>query len=108
MQPEVRLWLLKIPNALNSLEFLDSPTQYRRHVHARAIDRFSACMPQPGRSDGDQAGRHGVAITLAERFVERVIGSIRRECLDNIRDLYSEPRCEIVSFVRARHRGIAL
>jgi hypothetical protein len=41
------LWLLKIPNAPKSLEFLDSPTQYRRHVHARAIDRFSACMPIP-------------------------------------------------------------
>jgi hypothetical protein len=42
-----RLWLLRIPNAPKSLEFLDSPTQYRRHVHARAIDRFSACMPIP-------------------------------------------------------------
>jgi hypothetical protein len=41
------LWLLKIPNAPKSLEFLDSPTQYRRHVHARTIDRFSACMPIP-------------------------------------------------------------
>jgi hypothetical protein len=41
------LWLLKILNAPKSLEFLDSPTQYRRHVHARAIDRFSACMPIP-------------------------------------------------------------
>jgi PPOX class probable F420-dependent enzyme len=44
---DVYLWLLKIPNAPKSLEFLDSPTQYRRHVHARAIDRFSACMPIP-------------------------------------------------------------
>ena len=41
------LWLLKIPNAPKSLEFLDSPTQYRRHVHAGAMDRFSACMPIP-------------------------------------------------------------
>jgi hypothetical protein len=40
-------WLLKIPNAPKSLEFLDSPMQYRQHVHARAIDRLSACMPTP-------------------------------------------------------------
>jgi hypothetical protein len=26
------LWLLKTPNATKSLEFLDSPTQYRRHA----------------------------------------------------------------------------
>jgi hypothetical protein len=43
----IRFWLLKIPNAPKSLKFFDSPTQYRRHVHARAIDRFSACMPIP-------------------------------------------------------------
>jgi hypothetical protein len=43
----VFLWLLKIPNAPKSLEFLDSPTQYRRHAYARAVDRFSACMPIP-------------------------------------------------------------
>lgn len=41
------VWLLKTPNAPKSLEFLDSTTQYRRHAHARAIDRLSACMPIP-------------------------------------------------------------
>src|ERR1035437_8255646 len=41
------VWLLKTPNATKSLEFLDSPTQYRRHASARAIDRLSACMPIP-------------------------------------------------------------
>jgi hypothetical protein len=28
----LRLWLLKIPNAPKSLEFLDSLTQYRRYA----------------------------------------------------------------------------
>jgi len=29
---EILLWLLKTPKASKSLEFLDSPTQYRRHA----------------------------------------------------------------------------
>jgi hypothetical protein len=37
-----RLCLPKTPKAAKSLEFLDSPTQYRRHAYARAID----CRPQ--------------------------------------------------------------
>jgi hypothetical protein len=47
LSSECILWLLRIPNAPKSLEFLDSPTQYRRHAYARGIDRFSACMQIP-------------------------------------------------------------
>ena len=41
------VWLPKTLNAPNSLEFLDSLTQYRQHEYERAIDRFSACWPIP-------------------------------------------------------------
>jgi len=41
------VWLLKVQNAPRSLEFSNSPTQYRRHAYSRAIDRFSTCMPIP-------------------------------------------------------------
>jgi hypothetical protein len=37
----------KIQNSPQSLEFLDSSTQYRRHSNARAINRFSAGVPIP-------------------------------------------------------------
>jgi hypothetical protein len=37
----------KIQNSPQSLEFLDSSTQYRRHGNARAINRFSAGVPIP-------------------------------------------------------------
>jgi hypothetical protein len=46
-RPQMRVWLLKTPNAPKSLEFLDSATQYRRHAYARAIDHLSAYMPIP-------------------------------------------------------------
>jgi len=41
-------------------------------------------LPLPGRSDGHNGGRDGTTLTLAEPYVERVIGSIQRECLDHI------------------------
>src|ERR1700730_12255797 len=49
------LWLPNTPNALKSLEFLDSPKQYRRHAYARAIDLLSACLPVP-QSGGSGTG----------------------------------------------------
>jgi hypothetical protein len=58
------------------------------------------------RVDGRHRGRHGTAITLAERYVERVIGSLRGECLDSI-VIFNEChlRRVVASYVRYYHRS---
>ena len=43
----LRLWLPKTPNAPESLEFLDSLTQYRRHAEARTIGHLCCSPPIP-------------------------------------------------------------
>ena len=51
-------------------------------ARTRRLVRLS--LQQAGRGDGNHGGRHGVTLTMAERYVEQVIGSIRRERRDHV------------------------
>jgi hypothetical protein len=57
-----------------------------------------AGFPRPRRGDGNQGGRDGSAITLAQNpYVERVIGSIRRECLNHVIIFDERHLCGVLS-----------
>ena len=61
--------------------------------------------PSPREEHGNRAGRNRCAIPLAEPYVERLIGSIRRGCLDHMIVLNEKHlRRILINYFRYYHR----
>jgi hypothetical protein len=64
-------------------EDLHGVARFESRVPSSHFD-FSVGTGNHHRRDEHRSGSHGAALALANAYVERVIGSIRRECLDHV------------------------
>jgi putative transposase len=87
-------------------EFLEYDHPYRFLIHDRDAAIFSAAVDSALDDFGVRALKTPVRTPTANGFCERVIGTIRRECLDFLIPINERHLCSIVlEFVRYYNRG---